>query len=147
MATYRVSTFVAAPPERVFDTWTDPDRFTEWIGGVTRVTDRVGSTGQAGSSYTVWFGRMASPTEVIAAEKPRHLRTTFGNAILKGESDVTFTPESGGTRIQQVFETRGFVSTVVGRLFATGSYRGSFRGELETFRAMVECDSPRADGM
>lgn len=146
MATYRVSTFVAVPPERVFEAWTDPDRFTEWIGGVTRVTDRVGSTDQAGSSYTVWFGRMASPTEVIAAERPRHIRTKFGNAILKGESDVTFAPEGGGTRIQQVFETRGLVATVVGRLFATGSYRGSFRGELETFRAMVERDSPQADG-
>ncbi|MDD7834668.1 MULTISPECIES: SRPBCC family protein [Paenarthrobacter] len=146
MATYRVSTFVAVPPERVFEAWTDPDRFTEWIGGVTRVTDRVGSTDQAGSSYTVWFGRMASPTVVIAAERPRHIRTKFGNAILKGESDVTFTPEGGGTRIQQVFETRGLVATVVGRLFATGSYRGSFRAELETFRAMVERDSPQADG-
>ncbi|MDP9936394.1 hypothetical protein J2T11_002757 [Paenarthrobacter nicotinovorans] len=110
------------------------------------MTDRVGSTDQAGSSYTVWFGRMASPTVVIAAERPRHIRTKFGNAILKGESDVTFTPEGGGTRIQQVFETRGLVATVVGRLFATGSYRGSFRAELETFRAMVERDSPQADG-
>jgi uncharacterized protein YndB with AHSA1/START domain len=138
MATFRVSTFVAAPPERVFATWTDLDRFPEWIGGVTRVTDRVGPVDESGSRYTVWFGRMASPTEVLAADRPRHIRTRFGNAILKGEADVTFEAEGGGTRIHQVFMTRGFVAAIFGRLFAMGSYRGSFRGELETFRKLVE---------
>ncbi|MGR0160712.1 SRPBCC family protein [Paenarthrobacter nitroguajacolicus] len=138
MATYRVTTLVAAPPERVFATWTDPDRFPEWIGGVTRVTDLVGSMDQAGSSYTVWFGRMASPTEILAVEPPRHIRTRFGNAILKGESEVRFTAEGGGTRIHQEFATRGFVSAIFGRLFAMGSYRGSFQGELEAFRKLVE---------
>jgi uncharacterized protein YndB with AHSA1/START domain len=140
MATYRLSTFVAAPPERVFATWTDLDRFHEWTEGVSRVTDRVGSIDEAGSRYTVWFGRMASPTEVLAVERNRHFRTRFGNAILKGESDVTFIPEDGGTRIDQVFVTRGFVAAVFGRIFATGSYRGSFRGELEEFRKLVERD-------
>ncbi|RAX44291.1 SRPBCC domain-containing protein [Arthrobacter sp. AQ5-06] len=138
MATYRLSTFVAAPPERVFATWTDLDRFHEWIGGVPRVTDLVGSIDEAGSRYTVWFGRMASPTEILAVERPRHIRIRFGNAILKGQSDVTFAAEGGGTRIHQVFVTRGFVAAIFGRLFATGSYRGSFRGELEAFRELVE---------
>jgi uncharacterized protein YndB with AHSA1/START domain len=138
MATYRVTTLVAASPERIFAAWTDLDRFPEWIGGVTRVTDRVGSIDQAGGRYTVWFGRMASPTEILEVERPRHIRTRFGNAILKGESDVTFTPEGEGTRIQQEFITRGFISAIFGRLFAMGSYKGSFQGELETFRKLVE---------
>ncbi|YCK81704.1 SRPBCC domain-containing protein [Arthrobacter sp. D3-18] len=141
MATHRVTTLVAAPPERVFAAWTDLDRFPEWIGGVTRVTDRVGSIDQAGSRYTVWFGRMASPTEIIAVEPPWHIRTRFGNAILKGESDVRFAAENGGTRIRQEFVTRGFISAIFGRLFAMGSYRGSFQGELETFRKLVERDA------
>ena len=138
MSTYRLSTFIAVPPERVFAAWTDPDRFHEWIGGVTGVTDRVGPSGEAGSRYTVQFGRMTSPTEVLAAERPRHIRTRFGNAILKGESDVTFAADGAGTRVQQAIVTRGFVSAIFGRILATGSYRGSFRGELETFRTLVE---------
>jgi uncharacterized protein YndB with AHSA1/START domain len=138
MATFRVTTLVAAPPEHVFAAWTDLDRFKEWIGGVTRVTDRVGPMDQAGSRYTVWFGKMASPTEVLEIERPRHIRTRFGTAILKGESDVRFIAEGGGTRIQQEFVTRGFVAAIFGRLFAIGSYKGSFRGELETFRKLVE---------
>ncbi|MDR6640229.1 SRPBCC family protein [Paenarthrobacter nitroguajacolicus] len=138
MGTFRVSTFVAASPERVFATWTDPDRFHEWIGGVTRVTDLEGSLDAPGSRYTVWFGRMASPTEILAVERPRHLRTRFGNTILKGESDVTIVPEGEGTRINQEFVTRGFIAGIFGRLFAMGSYRGSFKGELEAFRQLVE---------
>ncbi|MFK0040441.1 SRPBCC domain-containing protein [Paenarthrobacter sp. NPDC090517] len=141
MGTHRVTTLVAAPPERVFAAWTDLDRFPEWIGGVTRVTDRVGSTDQVGSRYTVWFGRMASPTEILAVTRPWHIRTRFGNAILKGESDVRFAAEGGGTRIRQEFVTRGFISAIFGRLFAMGSYRGSFQGELETFRKLVERDA------
>ncbi|NWL10206.1 SRPBCC family protein [Paenarthrobacter nitroguajacolicus] len=141
MGTHRVTTLVAAPPERVFAAWTDLDRFPEWIGGVTRVTDRVGSTDQAGSRYTVWFGRMASPTEILEVERPWHIRTRFGNAILKGESDVRFASEGQGTRIHQEFVTRGFIAGIFGRLFAMGSYRGSFRGELETFRKLVERDA------
>lgn len=138
MGTYKVSTVIAAPPEQVFATWTDADRFKEWIGGVTRVTDRVGSVDEPGSRYTVWFGRMASPTEVLAVERPKHLRTRFGNAILKGESDVTFLPEGAGTRLNQEFVTWGFIAGIFGRLFSLGSYRGSFRGELEAFREIVE---------
>ena len=141
MGTHRVTTLVAAPPERVFAAWTDLDRFPEWIGGVTRVTDRVGSTDQVGSRYTVWFGRMASPTEILEVERPWHIRTRFGNAILKGESDVRFASEGQGTRIHQEFVTRGFIAGIFGRLFAMGSYRGSFRGELETFRKLVERDA------
>ena len=141
MGTHRVTTLVAAPPERVFAAWTDLDRFPEWIGGVTRVTDRVGSTNQVGSRYTVWFGRMASPTEILEVEGPWHIRTRFGNAILKGESDVRFASEGQGTRIHQEFVTRGFIAGIFGRLFAMGSYRGSFRGELETFRKLVERDA------
>ncbi|WP_311211547.1 MULTISPECIES: SRPBCC domain-containing protein [unclassified Arthrobacter] len=142
MATYRVTTLVAAPPDRVFAAWTDLDRFKEWIGGVTRVTDLAGSIDQAGSSYTVWFGRMASPTEILAVQRPWHLRTRFGNAILKGESDVTFTAEGDGTRINQEFVTRGVISAIFARLFAMGSYKGSFKGELEAFRQLVERDNP-----
>ncbi|MFJ4170979.1 SRPBCC domain-containing protein [Paenarthrobacter sp. NPDC089714] len=146
MGTFHVSTFIAAPPERVFATWTDQDRFKEWIGGVTGVTDRVGPIDEPGSRYTVWFGRMASPTEVLAVERPRHIRTRFGNAILKGESDVTFLPEDAGTRLNQEFVTRGFIAGIFGRLFATGSYKGSFKGELEVFRRLVERETPEPPG-
>jgi uncharacterized protein YndB with AHSA1/START domain len=138
MAVYRLSVFVDAPANRVFDTFMDLERMPEWVGGVTRVTDVSGPVDQPGTRYTVWFGRMRSPTEILEVERPRHVRTRFGNLILKGESDVTFEPEGRGTRLTQELRTRGVVSAVFGRIFATGSASGSFRGELETFVEIVE---------
>jgi len=105
---------------------------------------RTGPVDQVGTRYTVWFGRMRSPTEIVAVERPRHVRTRFGNLILQGESDVTFEPDGAGTRLTQEFHTRGVVSAIAARLFATGSYKGSFRGELEEFREIAEREESAA---
>ena len=144
MAEYSFTIHVGAPPERVFDLWTDLGRMHEWEGGVTRVSDIVGPVGQSGSSYTVWFGRMRSPTTVLDAEPPRHIRTRFGNRMLRGETDVLFEPDGDGTRLTQEFRTEGLVPAITARIFATGSYRGSFRGELAAFARIVERESRAA---
>ena len=138
MAEHRISTLIAASPDRVFATWMDLDRMTEWVGGVSRVTDLTGPVDQPGTRYTVWFGPMKSPTEIMEVERPRHVRTRFGNMILKGESEVWLEPEGDGTLLRQTFRTRGIVSAIMGRVFAAGSYKGSFQGELEEFRRIVE---------
>src|SRR5437773_5435158 len=102
----------------------------EWIGGMTRVSHITTPLNQPGTRYTVWFGRISSPTEVVAAERPRLFRTRFGNRLLRGENEATFEPEGAGTRLTQRFVTRGLISAIAARICATGSYRGSFRGEL-----------------
>ena len=135
---YRFSITIDAPADAVFALWTDLDRMGEWVGGVTGVTDVTGPVDRAGTTYTVAFGRMRSPTTVLEADRPRHFRTRFGNPILKGESDVTFERHGDGTLLTQEFRTRGIVSSIAARLFATGAYKGSFRGELEAFRRIVE---------
>jgi uncharacterized protein YndB with AHSA1/START domain len=145
MAEHRISIDIAAPPDRVFALWMDLDRMTEWVGGVTRVTDVSGPIDVAGTRYIVRFGPMKSPTEILEVDRPHHVRTRFGNFILKGESDVRIEPTSDGTRLTQVLRTRGFISALTGRLFAAGSYEGSFRGELETFRIIAERESTLAE--
>jgi uncharacterized protein YndB with AHSA1/START domain len=140
MPQYRFSILIDAPPGRVFDLFLDLDRMSEWVGGVTHVTDVTGPIDQPGTRYTVWFGRMRSPTQVVQVERPRHVLTRFDNWLMKGESDATFEPEAGGTRLTQQFRTRGVLSAIAARIFATGSYNGSFRGELEAFRHLVERD-------
>jgi uncharacterized protein YndB with AHSA1/START domain len=138
MAEHRLTIDIASRPDDVFALWMDLDRMTEWVGGVTRVTDVSGPIDVAGTRYTVWFGRISSPTEILEMDRPHHVRTRFGNLIMKGESDVRLDPTPEGTRLTQVFRTRGLVSAIAARLFATGSYEGSFRGELEKFRAIAE---------
>ena len=133
MATYTFTVESQAPPEVVFDLWTDLERMIEWVGGVSRVTDVTGPVDVVGTRYTVWFGRMQSPTEVVAVERPRHFRSRFGNWLLRGETDTTFEPADGGTRITETFRTIGLVSAISAWVFSRGSYRGSFEGELRAF--------------
>ena len=78
---------------------------------------------RAGTRYTVHFGPMKSRTAILEVERPHRVRTRFGNLILKGESDVRFEPTPHGTRLVQVFRTRGIVSAAPGRLGALPSWR------------------------
>ena len=147
MGRYTFSTHIDAPPPVVFDLWTNLERAPEWIGGLKKVTDITGPIDVAGTRYTAWFGSMASPTEVLDAERPKRITTRFGSAILKGTNAATFEPDGTGTKLTQTFETRGIVSAVMAWIFSRGSYSGSFRGELEHFARIAEAEasSPRAD--
>jgi uncharacterized protein YndB with AHSA1/START domain len=144
MGTYRLTVYAAAPPDRVFDLWTNLDRMKEWVGGVTKVTDVTGPVDQAGTRYTVWFGGMRSQTEVLDAERPVRFRTRFGNGILRGENNATFVAEGDGTRLIEEFRTEGWIAAIAARIFATGSYRGSFQGELNAFARLAERDGAGA---
>lgn len=142
MGHHRFVVQVGAPREHVFDLWTDLDRAHEWIEGLTRITDVTGPVTRAGTRYTVWFGRMRSPTEVLQVDRPRLFRTRFGSWLLRGVAQATFEDQGTGTRLTQEFWTDGILSAIVGRLFASGSYRGSFRGELESFVRLAEREAP-----
>ena len=144
MGTHQLTVHVAAPPDVVFELWTDLDRMQEWVGGVTNVTDVTGPVGRAGTRYTVWFGRMASRTEVLEADPPRFLRTRFRSRLLGGETRATFESEGDGTRIVQEFRTEGLVAAIAGWIFSRGSYRGSFQGELNDFARLAETEAATA---
>jgi uncharacterized protein YndB with AHSA1/START domain len=144
MGRYKFTVHVAAPRDRVFDLWTDLDRIKEWVGGVTRVTDVSGHLDRAGTRYTVWFGSMGSPTEVLEVDRPRMIRTRFGNRVLRGGSLATFEPDGAGTRLTQEYQTEGLIPAVMARIFATGSWRGSFRGELKAFARLAEREAGTA---
>ena len=144
MAHYSFTTHVAAPVEVVFGLWTNLDRMTEWVGGVAKVTDISGPIDLAGTTYTVWFGPMRSPTEVITAERPRRFETRFGNRLLRGRNVATFDADGDGTRLTQEFETIGRIFAIMAWLFSRGSYRGSFRQELEAFARLAEREGAAA---
>lgn len=140
MGEYRFGIHVAAPPDHVFGLWIDLDRAKEWIGGLTKYTDVTGPVDQAGTRYVAWFGPMRSPTEVLDVDRPRFIRTRFGTWLLRGEASATFEPEGDGTRLTETFRTQGIIPAIAARIFATGSYKGSFRGELAEFGRIAERD-------
>jgi uncharacterized protein YndB with AHSA1/START domain len=141
MGTYRFVVQIAAPPERVFDLWIDLERMKEWVGGVAKVTDVSGPVDRAGTRYTVWFGGMKSRTEVLEAERPARFRTRFGSWVLRGENSTTFEAVGAGTQVVEEFRTEGWIAAIAARIFAAGSYRGSFQGELNEFARIAERDA------
>jgi uncharacterized protein YndB with AHSA1/START domain len=138
MGHHRFVAHVKAPREPVFALWTDLNRAHEWIEGLSRITDVTGPFDKAGTRYTVWFGPMRSPTEVLEADRPRLIKTRFGGWLLRGVEQEVFEEEGDGTRLTQEFWTQGIIPAIAGRIWAIGSYRGSFRGELNSFIRLAE---------
>lgn len=146
MSQYQFVLHIDAPPERVYDAWTDLSRMPEWVEGVTKVTDITGPMDRVGTRYVVWFGRLASRGEVLAGERPRLFRTRIASWVLKAENEARFEPEGTGTRLVQTFRVQGLVSRLWARTFASGSWKGSIRGELQAFGRLVEMEA-RAPGV
>jgi hypothetical protein len=51
---------------------------------------------------------------------------------------VTFTEESGGSRVILEVRTQGIMPTIAGWVLAIGSYRGSFRSQVHSFVRVAE---------
>jgi uncharacterized protein YndB with AHSA1/START domain len=138
---HTITVDIAAPREQVFDLFVNLERAPEWIEGMAGVSEVSGPPDQAGTTYVTKFGSWStSVTTVLAAERPSHHLTRFGNWFLRGENEATFTElaTGTGTRLTQEFRTNGIIPAITSWIFAHGSYKGSFRGELNTFKAICE---------
>jgi len=145
VGSYRFVVDIEAPRELVFERWIDVERAPEWIEGMAGVSEVSGPLDRAGTSYKVHFGTWStSVTTIVEAERPRWIRTRFGTWLLRGEQTAAFDETANGTRLEQTFETVGVIPAIAARIFATGSYRGSFRGELNAFKAICEKEARAA---
>jgi hypothetical protein len=133
MAKYALTIDIAAPRDFLFDLWTDPERMADWTQGLTRVTDVTGVIGETGSRFRAWYGTLDEKIEVVASERPFYVRrrSTFGG--IKVETAMALEATDGGTRVRQSWTARGIKSRVWARLLAIGTYRWSFRAELNRF--------------
>ena len=146
MGRYAYTVEIAAPQELVFDLWTDLELMKLWVGGVTRVTEPTGPIDQPGTTYAIYFGRFASQTEVLEAERPRLYATRSGTFWLRLINRGTFeaTADGAGTRLTQAIDVVGSpLSRLFGWIFGHGSYRGSFLGELRHFGRIAEAEAKR----
>jgi hypothetical protein len=156
MGTYRFSSHANLAPTEALFLWADLDRVTDWMDGVTRVSDVTGRPDRPDftlpgrrmplvispeSRYTLWYGRRPVRVEVLWLEEPRSTtayRTKLDGTVRRGEMLVTFEPEGDGSRVTLEVRTEGRLSAFAGRLLATGAYRGSFRGQLRSFARVAE---------
>lgn len=141
MGRYSFVVDIAAPPEQVFDLWTNLEHLPEWMDGVTRVSDVSGPSDSAGSRYRIWFGRSATSAEVVAAERPFYIRTRTKFGSLKVETSATFEARDGGTRLRQSLTIHGIKPRIWAKILSLGSYSGSFRAELREFARVAEAEA------
>lgn len=138
MARFEFSQSIDAPPALVFDLWTNLDRAHEWLVGMSKVTDVTGPLDRPGSRYVMWFSGRPAPFEVEAVERPHRIRTRIDGGLFRGTMEARFEAEGDGTRLTEWFEPAGFGHALAAWIFSKGSWRGSFRGELKTFKRIAE---------
>jgi uncharacterized protein YndB with AHSA1/START domain len=133
------SIWIAAPPERVFDLYTDLDRIGEWQEGHPQITDVSGDPSEAGSSYISRRGRLASRFEVVAADRPsRHVVAFDGPAGLRAELNAGFAAVNNGTQLTLHLDAR-WRSPLLGRILEMAVFnRRIANRELGKLKGLAE---------
>ncbi len=138
---------VEATPERVFDLFTNPERFQEWMVPASEVKDITGTPGTVGLGWTTastFAGRkMESHMSATAVERPRSFdvkSTGSGTGTVRGR----FEPAAGGTdvTIESEYEMPlGFIGDAANKLFVEKSFAESWDKSLATFKSLVEAEA------
>ena len=143
MGQRQVSADIDAPPERVFDLYTDAQRVGDWQTGVKSV-EATGSLAQVGSEWTVRYGGpFAVQGTFLDVERPVRHRQRFSE--LMGLVSCTTTASfvrAGGERDSGDLRSglpgrRG----PIGRLFdgmLGGEIVGRFKKDLAGLKAIAE---------
>jgi len=139
---------VEATPEQVFDLFTNPGRFREWMVPAAEVKDITGTPGTVGLGWTTastFVGRkMESHMSVTAVERPRSFElksTGSGTGTVRGR----FEPAAGGTdiTIESEYEMPlGFIGDAANKLFVEKSFAESWDKSLAKFKALAEAEAP-----
>lgn len=141
MATHRYAIWIDAPPDLVWEIFTDLDRIPEWQTGDPLVTDASGRGDAVGTTYAVRRGPAVAHTTVLEAAPPsRYQSNTDAYLGLRFELLARLVPEKGGTRVELEAHThwpRGM--KLLGRLIETvvlSAHEG--RREIEQLKVLVE---------
>lgn len=119
---------IAAPPERVFDIYTDLRRLSEW----QRQPGLKGTDGafdQPGAHFVIRYGGpLTLRGKVLAAERPslHRIRAREMAGLVTCETTARFEPADGGTRMTFDYDYQ-VAGGPVGRLFD-----GIAGGDMET---------------
>ena len=156
MRTHRFTVHANLAPVDALFLWADLDRVTEWMEGVTRVSDIIGRPDRPGftlpgrrsplvlvpgSRYVLWYRLGPARLEVLPledAQAPLGHRTHVSGRFRRGEVRVEFEAEDGGSRVTMSVRTESLLPSIAGRLLTAGFYRGSFRSQLRSFARVAE---------
>jgi uncharacterized protein YndB with AHSA1/START domain len=113
-----VSIDIAAPPERVFDIYTDFRRLSEWQGQ-PGLKGTEGRFDRPGAAFVIRYGGpLTLRGTVLAAQRPtlHRIRARELAGLVTCETTARFDPADGGTRLTFDYDYQ-VAGGPVGRLF------------------------------
>jgi uncharacterized membrane protein len=145
MGERQVSMMINAPPEIVFELYTDAGRVREWLSGVREVRT-AGSADQPGGRAVIvyrWPFKMA--TEVLQAERPhlhvQRLKELLG--LVTCTTTARFRRVEGGTELRLGMAYR-VAGGPLGRIFDSrvgDEMVTTSRGDLARLKALAEAQT------
>ena len=142
MGQRQVAVDIGAPPERVFDLYTDARRVGEWQSGVKSV-ESTGSLIDAGSTWTIRYGGpFVVKGTVLDVQRPGRHQQRFSEmlGLVRCTTMARFDPAGSGTRATFDLDYR-VAGGPVGRLFdgmVGGEIEGRFTKDLAGLKAAAE---------
>lgn len=137
---------IDAPPQRVWDVFSDVQRWPEWTASVTSLVGRDGPALEVGRRFAIKQPGMAKlvwkVTEIEPGSSWTWVQRSPG-ALVSARHDVIALP-GGRTLVRQQLDQRGVFGALVGRLMANKTKR-FLKLEAQGLKARSEQLS-RADG-
>ncbi|OBH12634.1 SRPBCC family protein [Mycobacterium sp. E1747] len=137
---------IDAPPQLVWDVFSDVQRWPEWTASVTSLVGRDGPALAVGRRFAIKQPGMAKlvwmVTEIDSGSSWTWVQRSPG-ALVSARHDVIALP-SGRTLVRQQLDQRGALGALVGRLMANKTKR-FLKLEAQGLKARSEQLS-RADG-
>jgi uncharacterized membrane protein len=150
MTQVRISAYLEAPIDRVFELATDFKRYPEWNVSYAEVPQVLGPSNQLGTrietTTKLLDRRIEGWSEIIEIDQPRHLKLR-GSAREGGRLDVDyrFTPAGMTTDAEVEIEYElpaGPFGRIVDRLFIERTVERDLRHSMENFKALAEMPVP-----
>ncbi|OBI08702.1 SRPBCC family protein [Mycobacterium scrofulaceum] len=137
---------IDAPPQRVWEVFSDVQRWPEWTASVTSLVGRDGPALEVGRRFAIKQPGMAKlvwkVTEIEPGSSWTWVQRSPG-ALVSARHDVIALPD-GRTLVRQQLDQRGVFGALVGRLMANKTKR-FLKLEAQGLKARSEQLS-RADG-
>lgn len=146
----RTETFIAAPPERVFDVLADPESYGYWVVGSSHIRGADDDFPAVGSRFhhTVGFGplKLDDHTEVLDAHPPYRLELK-AKARPLGTARVVMLmqPRGGGTHVTMIEDAGDPLTALVFNPLTHLLVRGRNVESLRRLKELAE-DPDAVDG-
>jgi uncharacterized membrane protein len=135
---FETTVAIAAPPDRIWSTWREVERWPEWTASVSSIERLDDGEFGVGSRVRIKQPRMRAAAWEVTDLEPDHSfvwrARSGGLAMVAGH---VIEPAAGGVTVRLTFDVTGFLSGPFGRLVGS-RIRAYMATEAEGLKARCE---------